>query len=372
MEFNPLDELGLVESKQFIGTCRGLIANNDNAFQLCEHFIPDGGRLFSVISRYDDIQSYVFNRENYKTGDTLKLILPFLSAFGATDSSILQVSKEKLNLVPEAAKAMRYLNSLMPSFIITNAYEHHMMAVCDEIDFPINNVYCTQMQMDSVEIDEVEKSEIRELAIEISRMRIPEIPASAVGLLDFSEEDRKTIKRLDEIFWDYMLTMDANELMKSVNPIGGNEKAYSVLDVRRKTMIDLDETMYVGGGIADFQAMQIVKDAGGLSVSFNGNAYAVRESEVAVLSPNAIVISVLAAAFYNGGKESVDDLVDNWDREYVSSMEFPDRYLLREMLNIFPNDLPLVFKVSPKNVEEVAFRSELYRLGLYGADGDLT
>lgn len=372
MEFNPLEELGLVENKQFIGTCRGLVANNDNAFQLCEHFIPNGGHLFSVISRYDDIQSYVFNRENYKTGDTLKLILPFLSAYGATDSSILNFSKEKLKLVPEAAKAMRYLNSLMPSFIITNAYEHHMMAVCDEIDFPFSNVYCTQMQMDSVEVDEVEKAEIRELAVEISHMKVPDIPVSAIGLMDFSEEDRKTIKRLDEIFWDYMLTMDVNELMNAVNPIGGNEKAYSVLDVRRKTMIDLDETMYVGSGIADFQAMQIVKDAGGLSVSFNGNAYAVRESEVAVLSPNAIVISVLAAAFYNGGKESVDDLVDNWNREHLMNMDFSYCYLLRELLNLFPTDLPFVVRVNHNNVEEVAFRSELYRLELYGKDGDLT
>jgi len=372
MEFNPLEDLGLIENKQFIGTCRGLVTNNDNAYQLCEHFIPHGDRLFSVISRYDDIQSYVFNRENYKAGDTLKLILPFLCANGATDSSILRFSRERLDLVPGAAKTMRYLNSLMPSFIVTNAYEHHMMAVCDEIDFPFSNVYCTQMQMDSVEVDELEKKEIQELAEEIAAMPVPQIPPAAVGLSDFSPQDQATIKRLDEIFWDYMLTMDVNELVGSVNPIGGNEKAYSVLDVRRKTMIDLDETMYVGGGITDFQAMELVRDSGGLAVSFNGNAYAVRESNVAVMTPNAVVVSVLAAAFYNGGLEAVYDLVEDWDRERLSRMDFPDRYLLKEMLNTFPEGLPPVTRVDRHNVDETAYRSERYRMKLYGTGGDLT
>ncbi|MDD3398121.1 MAG: hypothetical protein PHW93_00775 [Candidatus Methanomethylophilaceae archaeon] len=372
MEFNPLEELGLIENKQFIGTCRGLVTNNDNAYQLCESFVPDGDRLFSIVSRYDDIQSYVFNRENYKAGDTLKLVLPFLCAYGATDSSILKFSRDRLDLVQGAAKTMRYLNSLMPSFIITNAYEHHMMAVCDEIDFPFSNVYCTQMQMDSVEVDDLEKKEIRDLAEEISAMPVPEIPAAAVGLSDFSSRDQATITRLDEIFWDYMLTMDVHELVGSVNPIGGNEKAYSVLDVRRKTMIDLDETMYVGGGITDFQAMDLVRDSGGLSVSFNGNAYAVRESNVAVMAPHAVVVSVLAAAFYNGGLEAVYDLVDAWDRESLEKTDFPDRYLLKEMLHVFPEELPPVIRVDRHNVDDVAFRSELYRMKLYGRGGDLT
>lgn len=372
MEFNPISDLGLPESKQFIGTCRGLVSNNDNAFQLCEHFIPSGGQLFSVISRYDDIQSYVFNRENYKAGDTLKLILPFLSAYGATDSSILNFSRDNLDLVPGAAKTMRYLNSLMPSFIVTNAYEHHMMAVCDEIPFPLSNVYCTQMQIDVVEIDDGEKKEIQDLAAEIAAMPVPEIPAAAVGISDFSSQDQDIISRLDEIFWDYMLTMDAQDLISLVNPIGGNEKAYSVLDVRRKTMIDLDETMYVGGGITDFQAMDLVRDSGGLSLSFNGNAYAVRESCVAVMSPDAVVVSVLAAAFYNGGMEAVADLLENWDRESLEKMDFPDRYLLREMLQTFPDKLPVALMVDRHNVDEVAFQSELYRLEAYGRGADLT
>ncbi|HIJ00073.1 MAG TPA: hypothetical protein HA366_00885 [Candidatus Methanomethylophilaceae archaeon] len=372
MEFADIDDLGFMENKQFISNCRGFICKEDNAERLCAHYIPNGSRLFAVISAYDYVQSYLLNRENYKTGDSLRLILPFLKAAGATDSDLLQVSRKNINLVPGAAKTMRYLNDLMPAYVVSASYDHHIMALCEVIDFPYSNVYCTNMQLDMVEIDDSEAQEIMELAEEIAAMPVPQIPRGAMDLSDLCTRDRETVQRLDEIFWDYMLTMEAYSLISSTNPLGGNEKVYSILDIRRKTMVDLDETMYIGGGITDIQAMELIRDSGGLTVSFNGNRYAVREADIAVMSPNTVIISLLATTFYGGGVEAVCDLADDWSKEGLQKSPNADPYLVREVLRIFPNDLPKVIPVNRWNVDEVIRISESYRIEMYGEYGWLS
>ena len=67
---------------QFNTDCEGPISKNDNAMELSEFYIPNGHRLFAIVSKYDDYLADVERRPGYKAGDTLKLILPFLKAFG--------------------------------------------------------------------------------------------------------------------------------------------------------------------------------------------------------------------------------------------------------------------------------------------------
>ena len=46
--------------------------------------------------------------------------------------------------------------------------------------------------------------------------------------------------------------------------------------------MELEDVMYVGDSITDVEAFKLVRDNGGLTVSFNGNSYAVKNAEVAV------------------------------------------------------------------------------------------
>ena len=62
----------------FISDCEGPISKNDNAYELTARFVPDGDKLFAVISKYDDVLADVLKKPSYNAGDTLKLILPFL------------------------------------------------------------------------------------------------------------------------------------------------------------------------------------------------------------------------------------------------------------------------------------------------------
>ena len=63
--------------KLFVSDCEGPISKNDNAYELSAHFIPNGGKLFANISRYDDVLADILRRQGYSAGNTLRLILPF-------------------------------------------------------------------------------------------------------------------------------------------------------------------------------------------------------------------------------------------------------------------------------------------------------
>ena len=54
----------------------GPLSPQDNAYELMRLF-PNGGKIFEVISRYDDLLT-LEEREDYEPGDTLALIVPFL------------------------------------------------------------------------------------------------------------------------------------------------------------------------------------------------------------------------------------------------------------------------------------------------------
>src|SRR4030065_2189357 len=104
--------------------CAGSLALNDNAFELCREFIqPQGVRFFQQVSRYDDYLVEVAKRPGYKSGDSLKLILPFLKAHGLTNARIEAYSRQNITLVSGAEGAFKCLHSRdFPIFEISTSY----------------------------------------------------------------------------------------------------------------------------------------------------------------------------------------------------------------------------------------------------------
>jgi len=74
-----------VPVKLYATDCEGPISKNDNAYELCERFLPEGAAFFERVSRYDDYLADVVRKPGYRPGDTLRLILPFLRAYGVSD-----------------------------------------------------------------------------------------------------------------------------------------------------------------------------------------------------------------------------------------------------------------------------------------------
>jgi len=353
------------QKKLFISDCEGPISKNDNAYELTEHFIPDGDSFFAIVSKYDDVQADIVKRPGYKAGDTLRLILPFLKAYGATNEKIRKFSAEHILLVPGVRDTLRFVSNLMSSFIVSTSYEQYIHALCRVVDFPRENVYCTKLDIDRYRVDNEEVGRLRRLREEITAMPMIEFPNGAVSLNDFSTRDQKTIRRLDEIFWEEIAEMESGVMLEEVNPVGGSEKAHAVEDIVERIGSSLRDAVYVGDSITDVESFRLVGEKGGLTVSFNGNRYAVREAEVAVLSSNTIVTSILADAFGRFGKTHVVRLVEEWSYSALKRHRVTPS-LQKRIIELHPKTLPQVEMITPNSKERLMKESSSFRKTVRG------
>lgn len=287
----------------FISDCEGPISKNDNAYELSAKFVPSGDKLFDKVSKYDDVLASVIKKPGYNAGYTLALMLPLLKAYDVNNEKMKNFSSEKILIIPKADKV---INNIMESyngnaFIVSTSYEQYINALCNSIKFPVENTYSTKVNIDKYAMSVDEKIELQKIANEITSMPKINIPKSN-AFSDFSEEDKRNKERLDEIFWKDISNMSVGKILEEVNPVGGYEKANAIDDIVKKLRTKTSQVMYVGDSITDTNAFDLVRESGGLAVSFNGNDYAVKKANVGIMSEDAIPIQRLAYAFRVGGK----------------------------------------------------------------------
>ncbi len=349
----------------FVTDCEGPISKNDNAFEITSNIVPDGDRFFALVSKYDDVLADVVKKSGYKAGDTLRLILPFLKAYGATDKRIREFSSRNVLLIPGAKDTLTFVRKLMPSFIVSTSYEQYISAICTLTGFPFENTYCTRLNMDKYDIPADETKMLKELGKEIAALPMIEIPKNARSVNEFSRRDQETVERLDEIFWKELSDMESGKMLIEVNPVGGTEKARAVQDIVEKLGCSLDRVMYVGDSITDAPALGLVRENGGLAVSFNGNSYSIKESDVAVLSGDTTVTSVLAEVFSRMEKEGTLRLVEEWGssglEKYCAVPELGER-----MAVLFPEGFPQVEQVTDDTMERLMKESGVFRKTVRG------
>ncbi|MGF3521564.1 MAG: hypothetical protein ACQXXJ_00515, partial [Candidatus Bathyarchaeia archaeon] len=160
----------------FTSDCEGPISKNDNAFELTAHFVPDGDKLFSIVSKYDDFLADIVKKKGYTAGSTLKLILPFLKAYDVTDSLMREFSANNLVLIQGIHDTLKHISSIAEAFIVSTSYEHYIKALCNALDFPFENTYCTKLSMENCTLKVNEKEQLKNLAKEIASMPNLNIP----------------------------------------------------------------------------------------------------------------------------------------------------------------------------------------------------
>jgi len=303
----------------------GPVTKNDNAAELCAVVVPEGAEFFRRVSLYDDYLAEVVNMPGYRAGDTLRLILPFMMAYGLTQERMAAFSAEGILVVPGAGEVLRSITDRGPAYIISTSYCQYVVAVCFAIGFPRSNVFCTRVNLEDVAIPDDEVLEVRKLATRILARPPIELPPFASGLEDLSQDDQVTVGDLDEVFWDVLPELSVYGIVEDVSTVGGPEKAASVRRAARHEGVDMDQVIYVGDSITDVDAFRTVREEGGLAVSFNGNRWAVEEADLAIISPRADPMGPLAHAFLSGGRSAVDggdwaagysDATAAWLKEY--------------------------------------------------------
>jgi energy-converting hydrogenase A subunit R len=350
----------------FVSDCEGPISKNDNAFELAEKFIPNGDRLFSNISKYDDVLVDITHKPGYTAGSTLKLILPFFKAYGVTDRMMEEFSQQNIVLIKDTRTTLAHVQKIADSYIVSTSYEHYIRSLCKATDFPFQNTYCTRVSLDQTPITVQEKELLKEMAQEIAQMRTIDI-TGITCIEDFSDCDQTLFQRLDEIFWTEIPKMAVGKLLIDVVTVGGEQKAESIRDASKKLNVKLQDAMYVGDSITDVEAFQLVRKNGGLSVSFNGNSYAVRAAEVAVQSESNLVTAALADIFCRYGKQAAVKAVEGWSIQALKNAEV-DPALLAQLTTLYPDCLPKVQIVTSKNMDSLIKESSEFRKKVRGVN----
>lgn len=284
--------------------CEGPISLNDNAFELCEAFLPSGDRFFTQISRYDDYLADIEKRPGYKGGDTLKLIIPFLLLFGLNREKIVDFSRERLVLLDDF-ELIAEAQKNFPFFLISTSYSEYALSVAEKIGIPKENVYSTQVEWDSYSLSRKEKELLSSCYEEILNLPSIEIPPNAKSFTDLEYDSQKSIARLEKIFWEEINNFPVGQVYSEVKTVGGPEKARALIETQARTGIPFENIVYFGDSITDKEALEEVRKRGGLAVAVNANRYALEEAELAVLTNSVYSLVLISWLFSLGGKEEI-------------------------------------------------------------------
>ena len=304
----------MTAARIYVTDCEGPLTRNDNAQEIAERFVPGGAEFFARLSRYDDFLADVVRKPGYNAGDTLRFVPPFLRAFSVSDDDVELFSAEQVLLVPAALKTLDAVSALMPAFIISTSYTPYLRALCDLAGFPFERVRCTKLSLDAWAMPEDEAAWLREVEGQVLARPVIEIPDGARSSDDLSADDRETVAALDDLFWNQMEGRVSGAMVAAVRPVGGGQKLAALEEIVAAEGVEGGGVMYVGDSITDTPPLAAVRAWGGVSLSFNGNGYAIAAAEFAAASPNTEVQAQLAEAFAAGGRDAVEAAVRAWPK----------------------------------------------------------
>lgn len=290
-----------MENKTLCFDLEGPLSPQDNAFEVMQ-LIPNGERIFEVISRYDDLLA-LEAREGYEAGDTLSLILPFLIKHRISGNDIKAVS-DKATLVEGSTKFFESLERENFSvYIISTSYEQHAHNVAQLLKVPTEHVFCTRLPLNRL-LRTVSSEEVSLLST--AEKYISEILYDKE--LSTGKNDREIKKYLDEFYWEKLCSTSFEIVNQKIQVMGGRRKVRAIEKVARKHNIYLENMVFVGDSITDAQAIKVIEAAGGLAIVFNGNAFAIPYGTVGVASTNLLDLLPIMKAWRRGGRKEVKEV----------------------------------------------------------------
>lgn len=340
--------------KSFITDCEGPLTLNDNAFELANHFIDNGGELFKILSLYDDYLVDEVKKPNYKAGNTLLLILPFFLVENIKNKDMIEFSRNNIFTVSESKFLLDYLKERMNTYIVSTSYGQYIEALANYMDFPFENTFYTKVDVDALDITDDEISKIIEFKDQI--LETPE---------DY--------ELFDSIFFNEIPKMGFYNLIKEVDVIGGEGKKLAIDKIIDNDSIDINEILYIGDSITDVEPLRFARDHDGISISFNGNIYPLKEAEIAIISPSAITTAVIANIYADNDKKVVLDFINDYNDENNLEELFKkydiDYNVKEEFFRVFENyDKPIIKIVNQENFDEILEASTKMRNEIRGQD----
>ncbi len=327
-----------MNEKFYVTDCEGPLSINDNAYEISDYFIPEGGEFFSILSNYDDMLVEK-NIEGYLAGSTLKLILPFFKAYGLTEGDLIEFSQDNINMVNGAYDMIKHVQGIMPFYIVSTSYNQYIKALCDKTGFVYENTYSTQLELDKFELNSEEQEALLSIRDNI--------------LFDYGFDN------IHRQFSEVISKMQINDLIDSVTPVGGVGKRDAILDIIDKNDYEPSNLMYSGDSITDCEALEYAKDNDGISISFNGNVHSITSAAISITSTNNLILALIAEIFNDKSTEGVYDFINSYNEnplESVLSYSKNDDMTQELLLNKASIDI-----INEENIQELNEKSKIIR-----------
>lgn len=340
-----------MKPKSYITDCEGPLTLNDNAYELADYFIDDGGELFKILSLYDDYLADIVKKENYKAGNTLKLILPFFLKDGITNDDIVEFSRNNIFILKDSKDLLDYIKETMNHYIVSTSYGQYIEALSDYMDFPFENTFYTQVNMD-IPILDSEKELIEDFKNQI--LKNPE---------DYEMFDR--------IFFEEIPKMSFYDSIRDVEVVGGEGKKIAIKEIISDRNIDQNQLFYIGDSITDVEPLEFARNNNGISVSFNGNKYSIRAAEIAIISESAIASLLIANIFNENDREHVLKFISDYNSSDNIEGLLENYYINSDVkckfLNTFDDkNYPIIKIIDDDNFDEIVDISSKMRNTIRG------
>lgn len=279
----------------------GPLSPQDNALEVAG--LADKGRqAYAVISRYDDLLA-LEGREEYEPGDTLKLILPFLVLHGVRAEDIERVS----STAPLTAGARELVAALLAAgwrvHIISTSYQQHALRIAEQLGIPDRDVACTRLDPKDLanRIKGFDLSLVKEAWAYIQQIS----EALSLEEIGLGAADQQIRPKLDEFYWETIPRTELGPLFQGLKVVGGRRKVRALEGFCREAGAYLGQVAVVGDSITDLQMLKAVEAAGGLSIVFNGNRYALPFGTVGVASVSLMNLLPALQTWLEHGREAL-------------------------------------------------------------------
>jgi len=258
---------------------------------------PRGGKIFEVISRYDDLLT-LEGRPDYEPGDTLALITPFLAYHGIEEEQIAAMG-QKAGLTPGATKLISELKSRgWYIFCISTSYEQYALPITQRLGIPSENVACTSFPLE----------QIRQLLSQGEFALLEQTEHEIVNLNPFTD-DASIKEYLDYFYWQKLPQTSSGGMIGQVKPVGGRRKVEALENFSTRMGKPLSLWTVVGDSITDFKMLQAVNKACGLAIAFNANEYVLPYSTLGLASVSLYDLWMVLEAWEKGGRRAVETVV---------------------------------------------------------------
>ncbi len=243
--------------------------------------------FFERLSQYDDYLVMVEKREGYEAGDTLRLLAVFLVAEGIGSEDLKLLAEEVLNYTPNAEEAIEKLKER--PIVVSTSYEQFLEVSAK----PFNLKYhCTEFNPERYRVSDDLKMEIRSAIEVISNLPEIRIPPD--------EGTVRAVRWLNDFFWNRLMKTEAKRILENVKAVGGRRKLDIVLRYDPKRVIA------IGDSISDKDMLSYARK-NGIAISFNGNEFALSNSDLAIVSESALAESEVVNRCLKEGLEWIDD-----------------------------------------------------------------